>query len=317
MVDLTQTPLFGVPTQAHDASINTATEASAPVPGGITEKKKGRGVGGVASDVLGYLGDFLLTKLGMPAMYGPARKQKKLESAFSGFDADPIGAINRVTEVDYAAGTKLRDQFIVNQRLAASQASTQEARDARLELAATAQREKNRNTGASMLGALAGVSENDRAKNYAEIRKRLLNRYSSLDPQLAQDLPEEYDPVSIDAFVEGAVPVRVQRTQKLTAERIDATRDIAAQRDETTRRGQNITSGDKAASRSVTIRGQNISSQDKAENRKVTIRGQNIHGNLGKGNLKEKIRHNKVTEGKLKVGDVVTLPNGEKRILTK
>lgn len=237
MANPLETAVFGVPIHSGDQDTPYLSGPPGTNPVNIPQgmRHKGRGVGGVATDILGYLGDFLLTKLGMPAQYGPARQQKKLKEAYTGFESDPIGAINRVTDVDFATGTKLREQFIDNARLAASQASTAEARDARLAQAAALQNEKNRNTSASYLGSLVGVPKADRATNYAAIRQRLLSRYGTSDPQLATDLPETYDPVAVDSFIDGAVPVGTQRSQRL-----QATRDAATDADRDADRGERV-----------------------------------------------------------------------------
>lgn len=214
------TPLFGVPLNGQPAA-----PQSAPVAPKQYEEQDGkhRGVAGVARDILGTLGDFLLTRLHMPAMYAPAQKARRLAAAQANIDTDPVGSIQQVSSIDPVFGAKLRDQYIDNSRLAASQASTTEARDARLAQAAVLQNEKNRNTAASYLGSLVGVPEADRATNYAAIRSRLLSRYGTSDAQLANDLPEQYDPVAVDSFVDGAVPVGTQRSQRLQANRDEAT----------------------------------------------------------------------------------------------
>lgn len=226
------TPLFGVPLNGQPAA-PTAT----PVAPKQYEEQDGkhRGVAGVARDILGTLGDFLLTRLHMPAMYAPAQEARKLAAAQANIDTDPVGSIQQVSSIDPVFGAKLRDQYIDNSRLAASQASTAEARDARLAQAAALQNEKNRNTSASYLGSLVGVPEADRATNYAAIRQRLLSRYGTSDPQLANDLPETYDPVAVDSFIDGAVPVGTQRSQRL-----QATRDAATDADRDAARGERV-----------------------------------------------------------------------------
>jgi hypothetical protein len=226
------TPLFGVPRNGQPAPAGAT-----PVAPKQYEEQDGkhRGVAGVARDILGTLGDFLLTRLHMPAVYAPAQKARKLAAAQANIDTDPVDSIQQVSSIDPVFGAKLRDQYIDNSRLAASQASTAEARDARLAQAAQLQNEKNRNTSASYLGSLVGVPEADRANNYAAIRQRLLSRYGTSDPQLTNDLPETYDPVAVDSFIDGAVPVGTQRSQRL-----QATRDAATDADRDSARGERI-----------------------------------------------------------------------------
>jgi hypothetical protein len=227
------TSLFGVPLNGQPAAPTGATPVA---PKQYKEQDgKHRGVAGVARDILGTLGDFLLTRLHMPAMYAPAQRARKLSAAQANIDTDPVGSIQQVSSIDPVVGAKLRDQYIDNSRLAASQASTAEARDARLAQAAALQNEKNRNTSASYLGSLVGVPEADRANNYAAIRQRLLSRYGTSDPQLANDLPETYDPIAVDSFIDGAVPVGTQRSQRL-----QATRDAATDADRDAARGERV-----------------------------------------------------------------------------
>jgi hypothetical protein len=224
------TSLFGVPLGlAGAAATGPQADNSDYIPAGSTHavpspgethyvehSSKHKGVAGVARDILGTLGDFLLTRLHMPAMYGPAQQQRKLEAAIQGFDQDPIGAIDRVTDVDYVAGTKLRDQFIDNQRMAAQQASTQEAREARLALAKQAADERTRGRAGAMLGTMANWAEDKRPSSYSALRDQVL-RYGKVNGlDLSNELPETYDPVALDSFIDTSVPVGTQRAQRLS-----------------------------------------------------------------------------------------------------
>lgn len=233
------TPVFGVPLRGEykipglempglaPESVSALQRGSSGMGQAPAQPKehKGRGVGGVAQDIVGFLGDFLLTKLGMPAMYGPGQARKKMANAMEGFDQDPLAAINRVTQVDPASGAKLRDQFIDNERLAAQNASTAESRAARLELAQTAQNDKTRGRASAMLGTMAQWDDDKRKNNYGAMRDQIL-RYSKANGlDLEGELPTGYDPVALDAFVDASVPVGMQRSQRLASERADTTRE--------------------------------------------------------------------------------------------
>lgn len=292
MADPTVTPLFGVPIAPQNAApvnspsgtvipAGSATPTPAPRETEYVERDgKHRGVAGVARDILGFLGDFLLTRLRMPAMYGPAQQQRKLEAAMEGFDQDPLSAIARVTDVDYAAGSRLRDQFIDNQRQAATQASTAEAREARIQIANTAAADRTRSRVGAMLGTMGTWDDTRRQTNYPQMRQQALNYAKANGLDLSTELPETFDSVALDAFIDGAVPVGTQRAQRLTAERNEILADQGQQRiDETvtgrqertvtTRRGQDIRSSD-------TRRGQDIRSGD-------TRRGQDIRRDTPRG----------------------------------
>lgn len=316
------TPLFGVPLNGQPA---------APTVTPVAPKKyqeqdgKHRGVAGVARDILGTLGDFLLTRLHMPAMYAPAQKARKLAAAQANIDTDPVGSIQQVSSIDPVFGAKLRDQYIDNSRLAASQASTAEARDARLAQAAALQSEKNRNTSASYLGSLVGVPEKDRATNYAAIRSRLLSRYGTSDPQLANDLPQTYDPVSVDAFIDGAVPVGTQRSQRLQKDR-----DAATDADRDATRGERIrhnkVTEDQGADRVGIARSRaEIASRPKPPRAPRFTEGDIASGLIDRQaagkplSAGQRARVNKYIHGtsRPKAGDVVTLPDGRRVKLTK
>lgn len=254
------TPLFGVPVTPQAAP--TAAPVAAPVAPQRYQEQDGkhRGVAGVARDILGTLGDFLLTRLHMPAMYAPAQKQRKLAAAESNIDIDPVGAIQQVSSLDPVFGAKLRDQYIDNQRLAAGQASTVEARNARLAQAQDVQNLRTRGYAASMLGSMTSWDDAKRQQFYPQMRSQVLAAGNKQGLDLSTELPETYDPVALDAFIDGAVPVGTQRAQRLTKERIDNQDEQAGERIGATVRGQDVRSAD-------TRRGQDIRSGDAAANR--------------------------------------------------
>lgn len=211
------TPVFNVPVKP---------QPNAPVtpraPQAYQEQSgKHKGVAGVARDILGTLGDFLLTRLRMPAMYAPAQRDRKLAAAQTNTDTDPIGAIQQVSSLDPVFGAKLRDQYIDNKRLEASQASTIEARDSRLALAQEAQNLRTRSYAASMLESMASWDDAKRKQFYPQVRQQVLSAGKRQGLDLSDDLPAEFDATTLDAFIDGAVPVGTQRAHRLTKERID------------------------------------------------------------------------------------------------
>lgn len=253
------TPLFGVPLQPAPTA---APPVAAPAPASPQryEERDGkhRGVAGVARDILGTLGDFLLTRLHLPAMYAPAQRDRKLAAAQANIDTDPIGAIQQVSSIDPVFGAKLRDQYIDNQRLAASQASTAEARNARLAQAQEAQNMRTRSYAASMLGSMANWDDAKRQQFYPQMRSQVLAAANKQGLDLSSELPEQFDSTALDAFIDGAVPVGTQRAQRLTKERIDNQDAQAAARNATTIRGQDLSHQDRVSGQAVTMRGQDI-----------------------------------------------------------
>lgn len=292
MADATATPLFGVPVNQTVVPAGAAKAVPAPQSLKYEEKDgKHKGIAGVGRDILGTLGDFLLTKLGMPAMYGPAQKQRKLNAAFEGFDQDPLGAINRVSGVDQGIGLKLRDQFIDNQRAAASLEATQEARDARLAQAKTAQDDRTRGRVASMFNTMTDWTDDKRTSGYGMLREQALKYAKAQGLDMGAELPEAYDPFAVDSFIDASVPVGTQRQQRLTdernkiiAEQGDQRIGVAEKRVAVTEKGQSIRSAD-------TRRGQDIRSRD-------TRRGQDVTYATRSASTAERARSNKVRESR-------------------
>lgn len=291
MADPTVTPIFGVPAPKSTPPIASAPKYEEQDP-------KHQGAAGVARDILGTLGDFLLTRLHMPAMYGPAQDKRRLASAMEGFDTDPSAAISRVTSLDPVLGSKLRDQTIDNARLAASQASTQEMRDARLAQAQTLQNDRTRSRVAAMLGTMSEWDDNKRSTKYADMRNQVLNYAKNNGLDLSTELPESFDPTSLDSFIDGSVPVGTQRAQRLTRERIDVQRDLGEGRIATTRRGQDVSSVDRRRGQDVTSEGQRIRAA-------TTQRGQNLNYVNRQAAIGETGRHNRVREAQQQPGRVI------------
>lgn len=277
MADLTTqrgstTPLFNVPITAPSltpqlsvpddiTAMANSAPAAAPQPQAPTPPKKH----GAVHNILSTLGDFLLDSLGISDVI----KSRRLNSAMQGFDQDPIGTISRVSGIDYAVGAKLRDQYIDNQRLAASQAATAEDRAGRLQLARQATDQRTRGYAASMLGSMATWDETKRQQFYPQMRQQVLSAGQRQGLDLSSELPEDYDASALDAFIDGAVPVGTQRSQRLTATRAANQDRQAGERIRVTERGQDIASDDRAAGRAVTVRGQDLSHSDRVAGRQA------------------------------------------------
>lgn len=249
-------PLFGIPTQSVSDLVPDDINAianSAPAQAQQSGQPKKHGA---IHNILSTLGDFLLESTGI----GDVIKKRRLNEAMQGFDQDPNGTITKVSGIDYAVGSKLRDQFIDNQRLAANNASTAEARSARLEQAQVAINDRTRNRAGALLGSMTQWTPDKRAANYPAMRDQVLKYGAANGLDLSSELPETYNPDVLDSFIDSAVPVGTQRTQRLTEIKNANTKELGEKRIATTVRGQDIVSSDKAASRAVTARGQDMSS---------------------------------------------------------
>jgi hypothetical protein len=176
---------------------------------------------GTIHNILSTLGDFLLEQTGLSDII----KNRRLNESLQGFDQDPLGTINKVSGIDYAVGAKLRDQYIDNQRLAASQASTQESREARLALAQTAQNDKTRGRAAAMLSTMSRWDEDKRGANYGVLRDQVLKYGQANGLDLSKELPDSYDGTLLDSFIDQAVPVGMQRAQRLTEQKMEDTNE--------------------------------------------------------------------------------------------
>lgn len=263
---------------------------------------KHHGIAGLARDVLGTLGDFLLTRLHMPAMYAPAQHQRELEEAAQNFQTDPLGAIQKVGHVDFGAGQKMYDTYIDNQRQQALASSTIESRNARLSAAQDALAAKTRNTAGAYLGSLD--RETDPAKKaalYASLRPQLLALGAKNKVDFSDELPETYNPDVVDAFMNGGVPLGRQRSQTITQDRNDNTNDRAIDRNNTTNRGIDVRAATAAAGQAVTTNGQNLSHNDR-------VRGQDLTAAGRAANTAATIAHHNATDGaranQLKDGDI-------------
>jgi len=256
----------GVLPQEHRIDLNTAMSGSAgPMApsqslednGDYVERdRRHTGVAGVARDILGTLGDFLLTRMHMPAMYGPAQEHRREAAATEGFDTDPLSAIRRLESINPEAGRDLRNQYIDNQRLQAQQESTAEARDARIGLAQQAVDQRTRGYAASMVGSMVDWDEEKRQQNWPQVRAQALLAARKQKTDLSSELPETYDPIAIQAFMDANVPLSMQRTQRLAGDRIS-----------TTARGQDLSAKSRAASLDESRRAHLASEEDRDASR--------------------------------------------------
>ena len=273
--------MFGIPTKAPDSTIAMArAPAVIPPTMGLTQededwKARHSGAGGTIHDILGGLGDFLLTHLHLPALYAKSQEDHKLNYAFdqggqSSNPADQLHAINLVQNTNFNEGAKLRDQFIDNQRLQAAQASTAEARDGRLAMAKEAADTKTRGYAASMLGTMANWDDARRQQYYPALRDQVINAGKRQGLDLSSELPEQFDANTIDAFTSGAVPVTAQRAQLLTKDKNENNNQLGNDKLAESVRNHDFQHEDRLSGQATTMRGQDIHSSDAAANRSAS-----------------------------------------------
>lgn len=221
MADPTVTPVFGVPV------------SQTPQPQEVPKKH------GTVDNILGFLGDFLTSRLRMGTPYRDARQAEKLNAARLADMQDPSQAFVQTGNIDPALAARLQGQATDDARLQASQLSVEEMRTARTEAA----REKAR---ADVLGRAAGYFNSlasdpkDIEARYAAGRQLWRNSgFVKNDPELMQTLedmyPEKFDPAMITSSIGASVPVSTQ-----WAQRLQANRDAATNADRDASRGERI-----------------------------------------------------------------------------
>lgn len=205
--------LFGVPTPPVP-SMPMMSPVSLPDISRIRPQvEDGRLMTNRGKDILGFLGDFLLTRLKMEPRYQPAKQRKQLDFALQGFDQDPEAALSRVSKVDPKYARALRDQMIDNKRLENEAADREEARRLSNLVQQSVLEDRMRKTGAGMLTALSKMPEKERAQKYPLIRQRLTDYGNQYGIDVSSELPEQYDPAFIGTFIGGSVSPAAQETQ--------------------------------------------------------------------------------------------------------
>jgi cell division septation protein DedD len=99
-----------------------------------------------------------------------------------------------------------------------------------------------------MLGTMGTWDDTKRQQFYPQMRDQVLTAAKRQGLDLSAELPEKFDPVTLDAFIDGSVPVGTQRAQRLTKDHHTATEALGADRIKTTQQGQQLVHEDKQAS---------------------------------------------------------------------
>lgn len=220
--------------------------------------KRHSGIQGVARDILGGLGDLVLSRLRMGTPYSTNKRNAQLNFAAQGLDSDNpndvMNAVNNIQKIDFATGVKLRDQIIDNQRLQAAQDTTAEGRATRLQLLRAATGDKYKANSAAYMNAIANADPDKRPALYARQRQIILNSpLAKTDPQFRAELeslyPETYDENAITAAISGSVPVAQQWSKAQRDQQISNQEEQFDKRINTTIRGQDLAHQDRVAGR--------------------------------------------------------------------
>jgi hypothetical protein len=170
-------------------------------------------------NVLGFLGDFLMSRLKMGTPYHDARENEKINAARLMDEQDPSGQYANLGNINAPLAIKLRENNTDNLRLQAAQDSTREIRDARLAAQKEAIRKGVTERAANYFNGLDPKSptfEKDRLAGRAMWGQSATVRN---DPELSQSLeelfPETYNPNQYRASIASTVPVSKQWAQDL------------------------------------------------------------------------------------------------------
>ena len=237
------TPMFGVPMTTPNAPIMPVQNRTMVQPSGQSHtfketSGKHRGIAGVARNVLGTLGDFLLKNIGFDPIYAPAQQKRKMNEAWQGHEVDPVAAIDRITSINFKEGTRLANEYADNARQDAANAVTAQDRAAALAKAEAAEAAKARSISLNMLNTVFDKEEIKRPATYDAVKALIKKQNPGLE------LPDTYDETALKAIVAGEVPVkdqiRIENQDDQAEERIQVTREGQTIRDKRAAAGQAI-----------------------------------------------------------------------------
>lgn len=183
-------------------------------------------------NILGFLGDFLTSRLGMGTPYKDARDNNKLYEAMQpqnigGPDENPEQMFDRVSQVNVPMGVRLREQYIDNQRQAGQAANTAEATAARIAAQRDAKIDRQRRTVGAVIESLTRTPDKNRNAAYSSWYSRLQKQ--GYEPEVLEELPEKFDPERLDIIADSLVPVGMQRSQRLAAQSLGVRADDVRQ----------------------------------------------------------------------------------------
>lgn len=209
MTDPTVTPMFGVP-------VNQTPWPSQPVQRKEEPKKHG-----TVDNILGFLGDFLTSRLHMGTPYRDARQAEKLNAARLADMQDPSQMFAQTGNIDPALAARLQGQAVDDKRYADSAADRAAYQRQLAEIRQDAETDRKRRIVSNFAaGLVARGNDVEGAKTYTDLLPKYRERYG----EAAADLPDTYDPLILSSLSDSFVPAATQRAQKLQENR-DKTND--------------------------------------------------------------------------------------------
>lgn len=144
------------------------------------------GVKGTLRNVLGILGDAFLVQSGNNPIYAPGRQRERAQDALTGFTQSPLGAMERMSQVDVDTANDMHKDY----QTAMVQAAQQRAAEQKARL-------ENYAKGVKLFGAAASASNAETYKNMRPILEKLKTGYGLGDEF---QIPEEYDANIMGAY---------------------------------------------------------------------------------------------------------------------
>lgn len=182
--------------------------------------KGGFQVGRTGGNILGLIGDALLVGSGNKAAYGPRLQNQRAAEAVEGFPDDPLGAFNKLGQVDATSREQaLRgfNDYQDNERQALMERRLAEAAEA-----------KRKETAMDRIYSMIGVIRPD-GSNYSAV-KDLVGTYAQRHGvELPTPLPDQFSPEVLDYRKVAIDPDDQVDDERLTEtmKRTDADRDAA------------------------------------------------------------------------------------------
>lgn len=180
------------PNLGNRSMIEEAQQAKGNAP-----KHKGMfGIKGTLRDVLGLLGDSLLSGSGRQAIYSPVKQKETQGDALSGFTQNPLAAFERMSQVNPEFAAELYKNYSASQaRSQAAAAAAQTASQTRLQ------------KGAELFGRFYGASNKESYARIIPILTKIKESYGLGDEF---SVAPEYDENTAHAYQYGGMPAQAQ-----------------------------------------------------------------------------------------------------------
>lgn len=144
------------------------------------------GVKGTLRDILGTLGDAFLVQSGNKAVYQPNKQKERESDALGGFTQDPLGALERLSQVNPEAAQKAYQAYQTDQTNMQTRTATNENTAAlRVAQAQRLEEQRQENFTKTVGGLVSGITTKEEYKRARELAGKLaLKRGYDIDDYL-------------------------------------------------------------------------------------------------------------------------------------